>query len=209
MQKIHDITFTLSGDLTVWPDDTPISLEPIKEAGSDSRSTVSRLTLSSHAGTHVDAPAHFIPRGRTVEALDLEVLIGEALVVAVDAAEISAAVLETLPIPAGSKRVIFKTDNTRRFSGTEPFFEDYIGVTASGAGWLLEHGIELVGLDYLSVAAHPDILEVHLALLGAGIVLLETLDLRAVSPGRYRLVCLPLKLLGIDGSPARAILIEE
>jgi arylformamidase len=206
---IHDITFGLSTTLTVWPKDTPVRIERIKETGDGARSTVSKLILSSHAGSHVDAPMHFVPGGGTVESLELSTLIGDALVVEVSAPEISRASLDGLAIPEGAERLIFKTANSRRFSGSEPFFEDYVGVTRSGAEWLLERGVKLAGVDYLSVAAHRDILDVHQILLGEGVVLLETLDLRDIRAGWYQLVCLPLKLDGADGAPARAVLIEQ
>ncbi len=209
MRRFYDITHTVTPSLVVWPGDTPVRFERIRETGDESRSTVSRLTLSSHAGTHVDAPAHFLPGGGTVDRLNIDILIGSVRVLETDASALTREVLGALPIPEGCRRVIFKTANSRRWTGVEPFFEDYVGVTRSGAAWLVERGIGLVGLDYLSIAAHSDILEVHQLLLGAEVVLLETLDLREVPAGSYDLVCLPLKLEGLDGSPARAVLIAE
>jgi arylformamidase len=206
MIEIIDITYPLTPALTVWPGDTPVRFETVKEIGEASRSTVSRLTLSSHAGTHVDAPCHFVKGAGSVDTLDLNVLIGEALVVRVEGPEISGPVVEALGIPEGTARVIFKTESSRRFNGEGAFFEDFTGVTLSGAEQLLERGVKLIGIDYLSVAAHKESLEVHRLLLGKGVVLLETLNLKAVDPGLYQLVCLPLKLEGLDGSPARAVL---
>jgi arylformamidase len=208
MTEIIDITYPLTPALTVWPGDTPVRFETVKAIGETSHSAVSKLTLSSHAGTHVDAPCHFVKGAGSVDSLDLSVLIGEALVVSVEGPEISGPVIETLGIPDSTARVIFKTESSDRFNGKEAFFEDFVGVTPSGAEQLLERGVKLIGIDYLSVAAHKESLEVHRLLLGKGVVLLETLDLKAVLPGPYQLVCLPLKLEGLDGSPARAVLIR-
>lgn len=186
-----------------------MQFDRLREAGDNSRSTVSRLTLSSHAGTHVDAPAHFLPGGGTVDQLDLDILIGPVQVAETDAPELTREVLEGLGIAEGCRRVLLKTTNSSRWTGVEPFFDDYVGVTQSGAAWLVEKGIGLAGLDYLSIASYSDILEVHQIFLRAGVVLLETLDLREVPAGFYELLCLPLKLEGLDGSPARAVLITD
>ncbi len=205
--NILDITYPLSDDLTVWPNDTAVSIRYTREAGNGSRATVSRLLLSSHAGTHIDAPSHFLKDGKPIDAIDLTALIGPCVVVQTDAKAITDAVLEGLDIPDATSRLLIKTHNSQRFSGDEPFFENYVGVTSSGAEWLIENKIRVVGIDYMSIASYPDILEVHHALLKHDIILLETLDLRRVDPGAYRLVALPLRLKDTDGSPARAVLL--
>jgi arylformamidase len=193
---------------TVWPGDTKVEIESAREA-SGSNSMVSRLTMSSHAGTHVDAPAHFIEGGKTVEAMPLDILIGECLVVEVEDNEITAAVIDSLNIPSKTLRLIFKTSNSRRFSGKEPFVKDYVGISPCGAERLADMGAKLIGVDYLSAASYADTLRVHRTLLGPEIVLLETLNLADVSPGLYELICLPLKLDGSDGSPCRAVLVRD
>ena len=209
MSNILDITFPLTPELTVWPGDTQTAVSTLKEVGKDARSMTSRLTMSSHAGTHVDAPAHFIEDGKTVESLSLQVLMGKCRVVEVTDNDITAGVIDALNIPDGVERILFKTSNSKRFTGTEPFFKDYVGVTLCGAERLIDLGIKLIGLDYLSAAAYSDIEAVHQTLLGERVVLLETLDLRNVPTGDYRLICLPLRLPGVDGSPCRALLIQE
>lgn len=207
-RDIHDITYPISEQLTVWPNDTVVSITHTREVGRGSRATVSRLVLSSHVGTHMDAPSHFLEDGGHIDDLDLAVLIGPCEVVETDADAISYDVLERLDIPEGTTRLLIKTKNGIRFSGSESFFSDYVGVTISGAKWLLEHKIRLVGIDYMSIAAYSDIKEVHHALLGVEMVLLETLDLRQVAPGPYRLIALPLRLKDTDGSPVRAVLLS-
>jgi arylformamidase len=208
MRQILDITFPLGPSTTVWPGDIKVEIESVREP-SGSKSMVSRLVMSSHGGTHVDAPAHFIEGGRTVESLSLDILIGECLVVEVEDIDITAQVVDALHIPKGTKRLIFKTSNSKRFSGSEPFTKDYVGISPCGAERLADVGVLLIGVDYLSAASYPDTLPVHLTLLGREIVLLETLNLAEVTPGIYELICLPLKLQGSDGSPCRAVLIRE
>jgi arylformamidase len=206
MTQLIDITHYIDNEMTVWPGDTPADITPTRVVGEGSRSTVSKLVLNSHTGTHIDAPAHFIANGRCVDALSLDVLIGKCVVVQTDADSISDEVLDGMSIPLDTRRLLIKTRNSARFTGDEPFFKDYVGVTTRGAKWLVSRGIQLVGIDYMSIAAHPDIQPVHHLLLGKEIVLLESLDLSAVAPGTYRLIALPLKLKGCDGSPARAVL---
>jgi arylformamidase len=162
-------------------------------------------------GTHVDAPAHFIPGGAGIESLDLNVLIGPALVVEAGQVQaISAEVLDGLAIPAGTQRLLLRTANSRLWRRPEnQFVEDFVAITADGARWLVEHGVRLVGVDYLSVAPFHDLVPTHQILLSAGVIPVEGLDLSHVEPGPYQLICLPIKMAGSDGAPARAVLITE
>ncbi len=208
MSKILDITFSLSEATTTWPGDTETKIESTRET-SGAKSMVSRLTLSSHVGTHVDAPAHFIEGAKTVEALPLDVLIGECRVVEVDDIEITAQVVDGLDIPKGCERLLFKTANSRRFFGTEPFVKDYVGISACGARRLADLGVKLIGMDYLTVASYTDTTPVHQTLLQREIILVESLNLAEVAPGKYELICLPLKLSGSDGAPCRAVLRQD
>jgi arylformamidase len=171
---------------------------------------VSRIAMGAHTGTHVDAPLHFLEDGSSVEALDLNRLIGPALVLHVpNADDLSAAVLENLAIPPHTKRVLFRTRNSDIWQQeTTTFFEDFVAVTKDGAQWLVDHGVQVVGVDYLSVASFKDLTTPHRILLRAGVIPVEGLDLSAISPGLYQLICLPLKMAGLEGAPARAILID-
>jgi len=211
MPIIHDITLTISESLPVWPGDPPVQMsQPFSLARGDF-CTVTRLDISAHTGTHVDAPAHFIPGGAGVDALDLNVLIGPAWVTAVpDAPEITAETLAALSIPPGARRLLCQTCNSARWArGETNFATDFTAVTADGAAWLVEHGIRLIGVDYLSVSPYEETIPTHQILLEAGVIVLEGLDLSAVDPGAYELICLPLKLAGADGAPARAVLVER
>lgn len=168
---------------------------------------VSRLDFGVHSGTHIDAPVHFIEGAAGAEGIPLDALIGRATVV--DATgilgDIDQAVLRSLAIPAGTERLLFKTPNSRLWE-RPAFSPEFFGITEDGANYLVGRGIRLVGIDYLSIAPMHDPAPTHVALLTAGVVILEGLDLRFVEPGEYTLVCLPLLLVGADGAPARALL---
>jgi len=210
--KIFDISLSISPNLPVWPGDPSVELTQVASMDKGEHVNVSHLSAGVHIGTHVDAPHHFMNDGRTIEQLSLEVLTGPCYVAQLpDGIEaITAEVLDGMPVPAGVKRILFGTSNSRLWSrGETEFQEDFVAVTEDGAQWLEEHGVELVGIDYLSVAPYSASIPTHRILLGAGVVVVEGLDLSAVPRGFYDLYCLPLKLLGSDGAPARAILIQK
>lgn len=204
--ELIDISLGVSGELPVWPGDPPIVLDRTASMDAGDAANVSRLSASVHIGTHVDAPLHFVAGGSPVEALPLEVLIGPAHVVHLPRARvIDESSLEAAAIPAGAQRLLFKTSNGRLWDESG-FEEDYVAVAESGARWLVERGVRLVGVDYLSVAPFSAPVPTHQVLLEAGVVIVEGLDLRSVAAGRYTLYCLPVKLIGSDGAPARALL---
>ena len=209
--KIHDISLPLSESLVVWPGDPPVRITQPSHLDRGDLYTVSRLELGAHVGTHVDAPAHFVPGGAGVDRLALEWLVGPAQVVHVpDAAVLTAEVLTGLSISPGTERLLFRTRNSERWAGgIEEFHEDYVAFTDAGARWLVARGVKLVGIDYLSISSYDDLMPPHRTLLSAGVIVVEGLDLHGIDPGAYGLVCLPLKLVDGDGAPARAILIEE
>ncbi len=209
---IYDVSLPISESLIVWPGDPAVRLRRTSDVAKGDLATVTQLELGAHTGTHVDAPAHFVPGGAGVDSLDLSLLVGEARVVYVpEARAITAEVLEALEIPRGTRRVLFRTRNSDRWTRSEQyeFDEDFVAVTADGARWLVAHGVKLVGVDYLSVAPFDDPVPTHETLLRAGAVAVEGLDLSQIAPGVYRFVCLPLRIVDGDGSPARAILIDE
>ncbi len=194
--------------MPVWPGDPPYRVErwaTLQEGGAN----ISRLELGSHTGTHVDAPAHLLPQGSTVDTLPWEALLGPAWVIAVtQGGPIRAMDLEALAWPAECRRVLLKTRNAAQASARGVLCTDYIALAADAAAWLVARGVLLVGLDAPSVdpweeGAGP----AHRILLEAGVVIVEGLDLGQVLPGSYELICLPLRILGGDGAPARAILI--
>jgi arylformamidase len=167
---------------------------------------VSRLDFGVHSGTHVDAPAHFIDGGAGIESVGLDVLVGPAVVA--EARHVTGpfdrATIARLGIPAGTERLLLRSRNSDLWE--RPAFDgSFLGVTEDGARALIELGIRLVGADYLSIAPFGNPTPTHVALLSAGVVILEGLDLRSVEPGSYDLICLPLLIPGSDGGPARAI----
>ena len=211
--RIYDINVPIHRDMPVWPGDPGVRIMRTGSiAGGDSYN-ISRLEMGSHTGTHVDAPFHFIQSGITVDRLPLDVLIGSAAVVDIGTEPaITADVLERLSIKEGTSRLLFKTSNYAPGGPwSKPSFQlDFVYIAPDGARWLVERGLRLVGIDYLSVekygALEPD---THHTLLGAGVVVVEGLNLANVPPGEYTLVCLPLMVIEGDGAPARVVLLEE
>jgi arylformamidase len=206
--KMYDITLPIDPALPVWPGDPAIELERAASITQGSDANVSRLACSVHVGTHVDAPLHFIDGGESVDRLDLRILTGRAHVVDCrGVSQISAAKLEAAGIPKRARRLLLKTDNSSLWhAGVSDFIEDFVALLPDAAGWLVERGIQLVGIDYLSIAPFHDGVPTHQILLKAGVIIVEGLDLWKVPAGRYTLYCLPLKLTGSDGAPARVIL---
>jgi arylformamidase len=208
--ELIDISVPLRPGMVVYPGDTPFNADRPRAIARGDDYNLTRLQISAHAGTHVDAPLHFIEGSPAVAHLPLEALIGPAFVVDATgiSADIDAATLARLDVPAGVSRLLFKTPNSRLWDLDE-FSESFFGITAAAAGMLLALGVQLVGIDYLSLAPASDPASAHVTLLQAGIVILEGIDLRAVEPGPYQLVCLPLLIEDCEGAPARAVLLRE
>jgi arylformamidase len=198
--EIIDISVPLRTGMVTYPGDPEVRLERVKAIADGDPANISKLDLGVHSGTHVDAPLHFIDGAAGTDELPLDVLNGPCEVVAVTALDESA----VGAVPEGAERVLFKTPNSELWAqDTFPqAFERFDGAAARA---LAERGVRLVGVDYLSVGDE----DAHHALLGAGVVPVEGLDLRGVEPGSYELHCLPLRLVGSDGAPARAILIKR
>jgi arylformamidase len=208
--RLYDITLPVSPFMPVWPGDPPVVLERVSSMDAGAHDNVSRLECSVHTGTHVDAPHHFLNDGRTVESLSLDMMTGPAQVIQIpdQVSLITSDILKKFTIPSGTSRLLLKTRNSKIWKRSErDFVTDFVGVSLDGAEWLVRARIKLVGIDYLSIAPYHESEPVHQALLKPGMIILEGLDLSSVSPGVYDLYCLPLKLVGSDGAPARAILI--
>jgi arylformamidase len=208
--QTYDISLSISADLPVWPGDPRVVLERISKIEDGDSSNVTRIEMSAHTGTHVDAPYHFLGGDApTVDELSLKVLTGRAYVLHIpDPVErITQPVLEAAKIPPRTRRLLIKTRNSELWKRQEKeFLEDYVALEGEAAQYLVDRGVKLVGVDYLSVAPYDATHLTHQILLQAGIVIVEGLNLSAVAQGRYTLYCLPLKLAGTDGAPARAIL---
>jgi len=205
-KRFYDITMTIDNGMISWPGDGPVMVGRVRSMDDGERLNQSRLDLSAHTGTHIDAPVHFLKEGSGVDSLPLEVLIGLAVVVNISGIKaIGAPELKTAIIPPNTERLLLKTDNGKFLEQSE-FNQEFSYITPEGAGYLIDHGIRLVGIDYLSVAEYGSGEAVHRALLSEGIVIVEGLDLREVPPGPYRMTALPLKIRGCDGAPARVVL---
>jgi len=209
--EIYDVSVPLSSATPVYPGDPGIEIRSSKDLANGDAANVSQVNFGLHSGTHVDAPAHFIEGGVKVEALPLESLIGEAEVVEVaehikviDESVVTASCLR------GSQRILFKTRNSGFWNNPEQGFRvDYTYIDSAAARRLVESGIKLVGIDYLSVEGfNTEKYETHHILLSNNVVILEGLDLRSVPAGLYELMCLPLKIAEGrgDGAPARTVL---
>lgn len=208
MRDIIDISVTMRTGMPIWPGSPGLRLARSMRMEDGDAANVSRLETGVHVGTHVDAPLHFIADGRSVEQLDLGILVGPALVAVLpDVASIANEDLAALDLPRGTERLLLKTRNSRLWSAdVTEFREDFVALTADAARWVVDRGIKLIGVDYLSVQRFQDGPETHRILLGANVVVLEGLNLSAVSAGEFELVCLPLRLAGAEAAPARAIL---
>jgi arylformamidase len=202
-----DVSLRLSDSLPAFPGNPPFQLRAVKRIEDGGSSNVSALHVGTHAGTHVDAPRHFFSGAPAVDALPLETLIGPARVVHFPGrASIGAAELEGAGL-AGVERLLIKTDNSRAWGTATDFNPQFVYVSDDGARWLVAHGVRLVGVDYLSVEKYKEPgAPTHHHLLGAGVVVVEGLDLRNAPEGDCEVICLPLKLADADGAPARVVL---
>jgi arylformamidase len=198
--EIIDITVPVRTGMVTYPGDPEVSHERVKAIADGESANISKLDLGVHTGTHVDAPNHFIEGAAGADELPLDVLNGPCEVVEVAALDESA----VGAVPVGTERVLFKTPNSELWA-QNTFPETFERLNGAAATALVERGVRLVGVDFLSVGDE----DAHHVLLGAGVVPVEGLDLRGVEPGAYDLHCLPLRLVGSDGAPARAILIKR
>ena len=210
--RIHDISLTVTPKLPTWPGDPKVDLERVEKIEDGANANVSRMSIGVHTGTHVDAPFHFLADGTSIETLPLEVLFGAVQVIELgsDVDLITAEVIQSASLIQGVTRVLFKTRNSQYWARGETEFQTgFVGISADGAEFLVKQGIQLVGIDYLSIAPYKQSKPTHQILLQAKIVVLEGVDLSQIKAGVYQLACLPLKLGGSDGAPARTVLIEQ
>lgn len=197
--EIFDVSVPVRPGMVTYPGDPTVTLERVSAIADGAVANISRLAFGVHTGTHVDAPIHFIDGAPGTDQLPLDALVGPARVieaVRLDGNSLAGAEL--------AERVLFKTSNSELWSRDE-FAHDFVSLTEDGARLLVDRGVRVVGIDYLSIGDEG----AHHVLLEAGVVAIEGLDLRGVDPGDYQLVCAPLKLVGSDGAPARVFLIRQ
>ena len=202
-----DVSVPLRSGMVHWPGDPAVSIELVAAMSRGDDADVTAIDMGAHTGTHMDAPSHFVAGGASLDDLDPDVVFGPARVIAIsDPVAVTEAELERHDIQRG-ERLLFRTSNSERCWSTDDFVEDFVYVSEDAAALLAAREVRLVGIDYLSVGGfHVDGAAIHRRLLGAGVWIIEGLDLRGVTPGRYELICLPLRLAGAEGGPARVML---
>lgn len=207
--RIHDISVPIHQGLAVWPGDDGVAISPTSRIAAGDSTNMHRVAFGTHTGTHIDAPRHFIDDGPTLQDIPLDVLIGPAHVI--EWLERDAVGPDAFAdLPADASRVLIKTRNSLDRWWEKPFSEHYAYLTTDAAAALVERGVRLLGIDYLSVGEFGgSSAATHHTLLGAGVPLIEGLNLSAIAPGRYHLICLPLRVAVPDGAPARVVLVEE
>lgn len=209
--RLHDVSLTITEDLPTWPGDPAVKLEKVSQIQKGDMVNLTHISTSVHIGTHVDVPNHFLDKGSTVEKIPLDLMVGPARVIELSTrVAISADDLKSAGITEVDRRLLIKTVNSRIWeSGVQEFQKDFVALDGDAAAYLVECGLEVIGVDYLSIAPYQDLEPTHRILLEAGILIIEGLDLSGIEPGPYRLLCFPLKIGGADGAPARVLLQED
>lgn len=204
-----DISVPIRNGMVHWPGDTAFAscLEKAIDDKNGSPCNLTRIHMSAHTGTHMDAPRHFITEGDTMETIPLDAVMGPCRVIEIkNPTAITVDELEQHDLKRG-ERILLKTHNSKHSWQTDDFDEDFIYIAKDGARHITERGLMTIGVDYLSVGGYrKDGVETHVELLGAKVWIIEGLNLSEIEPGEYDLACLPLKLVGSDGAPARAVL---
>jgi len=202
-----DISVTLRSGMVHWPSDPAVSIKQTRDMDRGDQLNLTKLDMGAHTGTHMDAPRHFVQGKPAIDAMPLEVAIGSARVIEIkDPVSVRVEELHPHDIHEG-ERILFKTKNSGNCWAEKGFSENFVYISKEAALYLVERRIQLVGIDYLSVGGYQvDGAEIHRILLGKEIWIIEGLDLNKAQPGRYDLICLPLKIGGGDGAPARAVI---
>jgi arylformamidase len=202
-----DVSLTVEDGMVHWPNDPEVIIKQFSSIKKGDTANNTHLSFGTHTGTHIDAPHHFYEEGIGIDKLKLESLIGECLVIEVPETygAITEDFLKTQNINSGG-RILFKTKNSKIISLDKNFHEDYVYIANDAAQYLVDKGVILVGVDYLSVEGYGKGHETHRVLLGAGIIIIESLYLEHVTPGSCKLIALPVKIKDSDGAPARVIL---
>jgi arylformamidase len=202
-----DISVPIRDGMVHWPSDSPVSIKRVEDIEKGDTANLSAISMGAHSGTHVDAPIHFLQQGQGIDNIPIDTLVGRARVIEIrDPELIKPEELVGLGIRDG-ERILFKTENSSHVWQKDEFVEDFVFISDAAADFLVDRGVRLIGIDYLSVGSfkHGGSY-VHKTLLNGGIWIIEGLNLSNVTPGNYDFICLPLRIVGGDGAPARAIL---
>ncbi len=207
MMKIIDISVPISANLPTWPNSTGVEITTVARYENDGYNE-SSLKMGVHVGTHIDAPKHFSNNGLTVEQLSIKTMIGKAFVTVYTGKDvITSDSLDNMTIPVGVKRLLIKTSNSDYWKNQNSnFHKNFIALSSDAAQWIVNRGICLIGIDYLSIQKFGASNLTHEILLSAKTVILEGLNLSEVEEGKYELICLPLFISNVEGAPARAVL---
>ncbi|MEM0129327.1 MAG: cyclase family protein [Thermoplasmata archaeon] len=209
MARPIDISMPLAVGMAAFPGDPLFAGEPVRSLARGDGYNVSRISLGTHAGTHVDPPVHFLEGGDPIDRVDLRRLNGPCRVLRIPDGVERIGPAHLASVPRGTRRLLLRTRNSRRWEESPSFFPDYTALSPEGAQALLARGVDLIGIDSLSIERDPSgTFPVHHAVLGGGALILEGLRLAAAPPGRYELRCLPLRIADGDGGPARAVLLR-
>jgi arylformamidase len=209
-EALIDISVTLCPGLPTWPGSIGVQTSPLQTIGPDLDANVSRLDMDVHTGTHLDAPLHFVADGEDTSSLALSTLVGTCRVVAIpDTDTITRSLLEQYVGVEVPRRLLLRTDNSLIRWEEKPFRPSFTALAPDAAEWLVENQVELIGIDYLSIQKYADSPATHQILLQNRVAILEGIYLGHVSPGTYQLVCLPLKIKGLEGVPCRAVLYQN
>lgn len=206
--RVHDISVPIGPGLPTWPGSVGYRLIQAMSIAAGAMANVTRLDMDVHTGTHVEAPLHFLDDGAALDTVTLERFVGPAVVASVDGPEVTAEALAKLVLPERVERLLLKTRNSGAWPASGRFDPSYVALTPEAARWIVDRGVRLVGIDYLSVQRYADDGETHRILMRANTLILEGLNLADVVPGEYTLVCLPMRLVGTEAAPVRAVLLE-
>jgi len=209
--RIIDISVLVDDSITIWPGNKSPQIKRLSNMKKGDAHNETSLEMNVHTGTHIDAPLHFISNGKSIDQINLNTFTGSALVVNLShVKEITAMDLNKIKLPRGTTRLLFKTSNSLLCNKKNHNFKrNYVGITPDAASWLVKRKIELVGIDYLSIAKIEDAAEVHRILLEKNVAILEGTNLANVVEGEYQLICFPIKIANAEGAPVRAVLLTK
>jgi arylformamidase len=207
--RIHDISLAIGPGLPIWPTSSGYRLRQAMAIAAGDPANVTEVDMDVHTGTHIEASLHFLADGEALDRLPLDRFVGPAFVVDIAGEAVTPAALDAAGVPPGTRRLLVKTANSARWAaGWGAFDPVYVALTPDAARWVVERGVQLVGIDHLSVQRYDDDGETHRILMRGGVAILEGLNLAGVRQGGYTLVAAPIRLAGAEAAPARAILIE-
>jgi arylformamidase len=207
--RVHDISLPIDADLPTWPTSEGFRTRAAMRLADGDPANVTVLEMDVHTGTHLESGLHFLEDGAPIDALPLEQLVGPAVVVEIRGDAVTPEALEAASIPAAARRLLIRTANSARWAaGWGDFDPEYVSLTPDAARWIVDRGFVLVGIDHLSIQQYDDDGETHRILMRGNVAILEGLNLDGVPAGGYTLVAAPIRLVGTEAAPVRAVLLD-